>query len=183
MAPFYEGCLSRGWPGRFEGAAALIGVNVLRRVGRSTLTPGARRRGLAVAGPWPVVRAGAGVASVAAKKINGRNRHIALDTTGLVLDVVITPRPSRAATPPGRCYGTPTAPATTSAWSGPMPDTSVSCPPGRRDEDNPASRLQAQPHAFEVLPAAGPSSGPSPGSASTGLPSANTSTRPPTTKP
>jgi hypothetical protein len=27
----------------------------------------------------------------AAKKVNGRKRHIAVDTTGLVLDVVITP--------------------------------------------------------------------------------------------
>ena len=57
-----------------------------------------------------------------AKKINGRKRHIAVNTTGLLLAVVITAASSRTATPPGRCCGTCTAPAAPSAWSGPTPD-------------------------------------------------------------
>jgi hypothetical protein len=37
----------------FDGAAALVGVNVVRPVGRSTLTPRARSRDLAaLPGPW-----------------------------------------------------------------------------------------------------------------------------------
>jgi transposase len=67
-----------------------------------------------------------------AKKVNGRKRHIAVDTTGLILDVVITPAPSKTAKAPGRCCGTPTVPAGVSAWSGPMPDTPASSPPGPR---------------------------------------------------
>src|SRR5512132_3714184 len=53
MAPFYDGRLSRGvaW-GACDGAAPLVGVNVVRPVGRCMLTPPARRRvGLAVPGP------------------------------------------------------------------------------------------------------------------------------------
>jgi hypothetical protein len=38
-------------PGAVEGVAALVGVNVVRPVGRSTLTPRARRRVAAAAGP------------------------------------------------------------------------------------------------------------------------------------
>jgi len=50
--------------GAFDGAAALVGVNVVRPVGRSTLTPPARRRDVAaVPGPW-VFRALARVGSV-----------------------------------------------------------------------------------------------------------------------
>ena len=51
MAPFYDGiCQVRG-PGAVERAPALVGVNVVRPVGRSTLTPLARRRDVAAMGP------------------------------------------------------------------------------------------------------------------------------------
>jgi len=43
MAPFYEGICQEGGPDAVECAAALVGVNVVRPVGRSTLTPRARR--------------------------------------------------------------------------------------------------------------------------------------------
>jgi hypothetical protein len=42
----------------------------------------------------------------AGKKINGRKRHIAVDTIGLLLTVLITAAASRIATPPGPCCGT-----------------------------------------------------------------------------
>src|SRR5215475_7195651 len=42
-----------------------------------------------------------------AKKVNGRKWHIAVDTTGLLLEVLAT-----AATPPGHCCSTSPAPAT-----------------------------------------------------------------------
>ncbi|MEV6183534.1 transposase [Streptomyces sp. NPDC052015] len=40
----------------------------------------------------------------AGKKINGRRRHLLTDTLGLVLDVLITPRPRPTGTPLARCY-------------------------------------------------------------------------------
>jgi transposase len=65
-----------------------------------------------------------------AKKVNGRKRHIAVDTSGLLLAVVITAASSRTATAPGRCCGICTAPAARSAWSGRTPPTPASWPPG-----------------------------------------------------
>src|SRR5580698_5667515 len=50
MAPFYEGICQGHGLAVVDGAAALVGVNVVRPVGRSTLTPRARRLGLAAAG-------------------------------------------------------------------------------------------------------------------------------------
>ena len=47
MAPFYEEVCQGAWVREaFEGAPALVGVNVVRPVGRSALTPPARRRGV-----------------------------------------------------------------------------------------------------------------------------------------
>jgi hypothetical protein len=53
MAPFYEEiCQVARVREAFECAPTLVGVNVVRPVGRSTLTPPARRRGVApVPGP------------------------------------------------------------------------------------------------------------------------------------
>jgi hypothetical protein len=46
MAPFYDGgCQGVRVRDAFDGAPTLVGVNVVRPVGRSTLTPPARRRG------------------------------------------------------------------------------------------------------------------------------------------
>jgi MFS superfamily sulfate permease-like transporter len=49
--PSMKGACQEGGPGGFECAPALVGVNVVRAAGRSTLTPRARRRGVAPAGP------------------------------------------------------------------------------------------------------------------------------------
>ena len=50
LAPFYEGTCQGHGPGAVEGAAALVGVNVVRPAGRSTPSPRARRRVAAAAG-------------------------------------------------------------------------------------------------------------------------------------
>ena len=64
MAPFYDGiCQVRG-PGAVERAPALVGVNVVRPVGRSTLTPLARRRDVAATGAAGVFRAACAGGSV-----------------------------------------------------------------------------------------------------------------------
>jgi hypothetical protein len=47
MAPFYEEICQGAVREAFECAPTLVGVNVVRPVGRSTLTPPARRRGVA----------------------------------------------------------------------------------------------------------------------------------------
>src|SRR5215831_17821284 len=52
------GACQEGSPGDFECAPTLVGVNVVRPAGRSTLTPRARRRGVA-----PVRAAGAALAA------------------------------------------------------------------------------------------------------------------------
>jgi hypothetical protein len=61
------------------------------------------------------MRAGAARGWGNAEKINGTKRHIAVDTSGLLLAVVSRPPRSRAATVPGRCYGISAAPAVASA--------------------------------------------------------------------
>src|SRR5450755_412075 len=65
MAPFYEELCQGLWVREaFECAPPLVGVNVVRPVGRSTLTPPARRRCVAaVPGPGGSWRARPGVAS------------------------------------------------------------------------------------------------------------------------
>lgn len=64
MAPFYDVVCQEGGPEAVECAVALVGVNVVRpraaRCGRSTLTPLARRRGVAAAGSAGVVFLAAG---------------------------------------------------------------------------------------------------------------------------
>jgi hypothetical protein len=56
-------CCQGAWPRRFEGVAALAGVNVVRPVGRCTLPPRARRRGVAPAGAMACGACLGGVAS------------------------------------------------------------------------------------------------------------------------
>src|SRR5450432_2183021 len=65
LAPFYEElCQGVGVREAVECAPTLVGVNVVRPVGRSTLTPPARRRGMApVPGPAGFL-AGTGAGSV-----------------------------------------------------------------------------------------------------------------------
>ena len=61
-----------------------------------------------------------------AKKVNGRKRHIAVDTGGLLLDVLATPASVQDRDAAGRCCGTCAAPAAASAWHGPTAATRVS---------------------------------------------------------
>ena len=58
LASFYEGICQGHGPGAVEGAAALVGVNVVRPAGRSTLTPRARRLVEAAAGAMAVMALG-----------------------------------------------------------------------------------------------------------------------------
>ena len=66
-----------------------------------------------------------------AKKVNGRKRHIAVGTTGLLLEVLITPASVQDLTAPARCCSTSSAPAAASAVPGPMPSTPANWSPGR----------------------------------------------------
>ena len=119
-----------------------------------------------------------------AKKVNGRKRHIAVDTMGLLLAVVIT-----AASVQDRDAARPllwnlrrACRRIRLAWA----DAAYT---GKLTTWAATLRMKVQivakrdPHAFEVLPAAGSWSGPSPGSASTAAPSAITSVSQPATKP
>jgi transposase len=119
-----------------------------------------------------------------AKKVNGRKRHIAVDTTGLILDVVVTAasvqdrvaaRPllwntHRACRRVRLVWADAGYTGTLATWAATLKMTLQIV--AKRD-----------PHAFEILPAAGSSNGPSPGSANTAAPPAITSTCPPATKP
>ena len=120
-----------------------------------------------------------------AKKVNGRKRHIAVDSAGLVLAVVITAASVQDRDGPGRCYGTCAAPAAgvrliwadagyagkLAAWAAAMKMTIQIV--ARRETST----------SLRSCPAAGSSSGPSPGSASTAAPSGTTRTCPAATKP
>jgi transposase len=120
----------------------------------------------------------------AAKKVNGRKRHIAVDTTGLVLDVVITAasvqdrdaaRPllwntHRACRRVRLVWADAGYTGKLATWAQTLNMTSRSWPS--------ATRMPSR-----SCPAAGSSSAPSPGSASTAAPPATTSTCPPATKP
>ena len=89
-----------------------------------------------------------------AKKVNGRKRHIAVDTSGLVLDVVITAASvqDRQARPATAVEHPPRLPPVC-AWSGLMPDT-----PAQLATWAATLKMTLQivakrdPHAFEVLP-------------------------------
>jgi hypothetical protein len=120
----------------------------------------------------------------AAKKVNGRKRHIAVDTTGLVLDVVITAASvqDRAAARPllwnthRACRGVRLVWAdagytgTLATWAATLKMTLQIV--AKRDRTPSRS-----------CPAAGWSNGPSPGSANTAAPPAATGACPPATKP
>jgi transposase len=66
-----------------------------------------------------------------AKNLNGRKRHIAVDTAGLLLEVLATPPRCKTATPPGHCCSTCTGPAAVFAWPGPTVATPGNCSPGQ----------------------------------------------------
>src|ERR1022692_4057989 len=99
LAPFYEELCQEGGSGRpFECAPALVGVNVVRPVGRSTLTPLARRRGMAaVPGPAGFL-AGTGGGSVeGAGPGSGLSEEPMSGVRSAALDFRVVPEcPSRA---------------------------------------------------------------------------------------
>jgi putative transposase len=120
----------------------------------------------------------------AARKVNGRKRHIAVGTAGLVLDIVITPasvRDRQGARP--LLWNTHRAcPRVRLIWA----DAGYS---GQLATRATTLRMTLQivakrgRHAFGILPRRWVANAPSPGSASTAAPSATTSTCPPATKP
>lgn len=65
------------------------------------------------------------------QKVNGRKRHLAVDTLGLLLAIVVTPPASKTATAPGRCCAGCASAAAASCWSGPMPPTRAGWSPGQ----------------------------------------------------
>jgi hypothetical protein len=87
-------------------------------------------------------------------------RHIAVDTSGLILDVVVTAASVQTARAPGHCCGTPTAPAARvrPVWA----DAGY---PARfhlgRDDEMTLQVVSSATRTLQVLPAAGSSSGPS----------------------
>jgi transposase len=105
----------------------------------------------------------------AAKKIHGRKRHVAVDTCGLLLEVLVTPPAPRTATVAGGCCGAFVTTCRPSGWSGPMPATPASWSPGPNRSWPWRSRSSANDKASTTsrsCPAAGSWSAASPGSAS-----------------
>ena len=66
----------------------------------------------------------------AAKKVHGRKRHLAVDTGGLLLDILVTPASTQDATAAGGCYGASATTSRPSGWSGLMPAMPASWSPG-----------------------------------------------------
>src|ERR1019366_3094927 len=93
MAPFYEELCQGGGSGRpFEWAPALVGVNVVRPVGRSTLTPPARRRGMAPVPGLAGFLAGGGGGSVeGAGPGNGWSEEPMSGVRSVALDFRVVP--------------------------------------------------------------------------------------------
>jgi hypothetical protein len=76
--------------------------------------------------------AGPGRGYDAGKKINGRKRHIAVDTIGLLLTVLITAAGVQDRDGAKPCCGTCSAHSARSGTSGPIPVMPASSSPGRR---------------------------------------------------
>ena len=68
----------------------------------------------------------------AGKKINGTKRHIAVDTLGLLLTMLVTAASVRTATPRNRCCGTCAARSPPSSSPGPTAATPGNRSPGPR---------------------------------------------------
>jgi transposase len=66
----------------------------------------------------------------AAKKIHGRKRHVAVDTCGLLPEILITPPACKTVTVAGGCCGAFVVTCRPSGWYGPMPATPASWSPG-----------------------------------------------------
>jgi transposase len=105
----------------------------------------------------------------AAKKVHGRKRHVAVDTCGLLLEILVTPPACKTATVAGGCCGAFATTCRPSGWSGLMPATPASWSPGPSRSSRWPCRSSASAWASTTSRcclAAGSWSVPSPGSAS-----------------
>ena len=66
----------------------------------------------------------------AAKKVHGRKRHLAVDTCGLLLDLLVTPASTQDRDGGRGCCGASAPTSRPSGWSGLMPATLASWSPG-----------------------------------------------------
>jgi hypothetical protein len=114
MAPFYEEiCQGIRVREAFECAPALVGVNVVRPVGRSTLTPPARRRGMApVPGRAGFLTGGARGSVVGAGPGSGWSEEPMSGVRSAALDFRVAPE-----CPPGPAFGVAGVCAAASAMS------------------------------------------------------------------
>ncbi len=113
MAPFYEELCQGGGSGRpFECAPALVGVNVVRPVARSTLTPLARRRGMApVPGPAGFLAAIGGGSVECAGPGSGLSEEPVSGVRPVALDFRVVPE-----CPPGPACSSPRDAAPAASW-------------------------------------------------------------------
>ena len=121
----------------------------------------------------------------AAKKVHGRKRRVAVDTCGLLLDILVTPPAPRTATVAGGCCGAFVTTCRPSGWSGPTPSTPASWSSGRNRSSPWQSRSSASGPAYTTSRcclAAGSWSGPSLGWASAAGSPLTTSASPNTTR-
>src|ERR1022692_3617767 len=114
MAPFYEEvCQGVRVREAFECAPALVGVNVVRPVGRSTLTPPARRRGVAaVPGPAGFLAGTAGGSVKGAGPGSGWSEDPMSGVRAAALDFRVVPE-----CPPGPAFSVTGARVAASATS------------------------------------------------------------------
>src|SRR5450755_1441973 len=113
LAPFYEE-LCQGVRVReaFEGAPALVGVNVVRPVGRSTLTPPACRRGMApVPGPAGFLAGTGGDSVEGAGPGSGWSEEPMSGVRPAALDFRVVPE-----CPPGPAFSSARRPASAASW-------------------------------------------------------------------
>jgi len=124
----------------------------------------------------------------AGKKVNGRKRHIAVDTIGLLLTVLITAAgiQDRDGAKPLLWNLRRAFPSVKLAWADGGYAGKLVTWAGTRPRPRPTLEIVKRPgdlHTFQVRPAAGSSSGPWHGSPGAAAPSATTNACPSTTKP
>ena len=121
----------------------------------------------------------------AAKKINGRKRHIAVDTIGLLICVLVTAASVQDRDGAGPLLTKLAAACGVSAWSGPTADTPASSWTGSKRPCTCVSRSSdvAATRPGSSCPGAGSSNAPWPGSPGTAAAPATTRPCPLTTKP
>ncbi len=120
-----------------------------------------------------------------AKKVNGRKRHIAVDTAGLVLAVVVTAAPvqDREAAKPLLWNLARTCTRIRLAWADAGYAGELTAWVATTSQITVEIIRKRDAHAFEILPAGGSWNGHSRGSAATAAAPATTNACPPATKP